>query len=112
MMTDDEDKMDLLWEDFNEELLAMRRAGLHRHDLSSSDDGEEDSDSAAGRVPPGCFPVLRPAARAGLAGHYRRRAGTWVLLMRIFRRLFVIDKTITSSSSSAGRHAATGSSKR
>ncbi|PAN38209.1 hypothetical protein PAHAL_7G154700 [Panicum hallii] len=105
-----EDRMDLLWEDFNEELALARRrargrggswrergegllvleAGPWSEPSSPSDAGSE----PAGRV--GCAPVLRPSSRAaGGARHYRRRAGSWVLLMRIFRRLFVIDKTIS-----------------
>jgi hypothetical protein len=90
-----EDRMDLLWEDFNEELLAMRRAGGGPGPCSS--DGEA-SDSAPGRIP-----VLRQAARAVGAGHYRRRAGSWVLLVRIFRRFFVIDKTIAPVASTRRR---------
>ncbi|RLM75185.1 vasodilator-stimulated phosphoprotein-like [Panicum miliaceum] len=105
-----EDRMDLLWEDFNEELALARRrargrggswrergegllvleAGPWSSPSSPSDAGSE----PAGRV--GCAPVLRPSSRAaGGARHCRRRAGSWVLLMRIFRRLFVIDKTIS-----------------
>jgi hypothetical protein len=94
-----EGRMDLLWEDFffNEELLAKRRAagGGSGPCYPQSSDGEE-SDSAPGRgALAACFPVLRPSPRAGGAGHYRRRAGSWVLLMRIFRSLFVIDKTVS-----------------
>ena len=105
-----EDRMDLLWEDFNEELALARRRARGRGGgswrgrgdgqllvleaagpwSSPSDAGSE----PAGRV--GCAPVLRPSSRAaGGARHYRRRAGSWVLLVRIFRRLFVIDKTIS-----------------
>jgi hypothetical protein len=54
-----EHRMDLLWEDFNEELLAMRRAGGGPGPCSS--DGEV-SDSAPGRIP-----VLRPAGRGTTA---------------------------------------------
>ncbi|KAK3144728.1 hypothetical protein QOZ80_4AG0317030 [Eleusine coracana subsp. coracana] len=100
---EEEERMDLLWEDFNEELRAMRRAGgPHELQSESSDDGDDSNPAAAG-----CFPVLRPAARAGGPGHYRRRAGTWVLLMRIFRRLFVVEKTITAPT--ARRHAISSS---
>jgi hypothetical protein len=104
-----EDRMDLLWEDFffNEELLAKRQAagGGSGPCYSESSDGEE-SDSAPGRdALAACFPVLRPSARAGGAGHYRRRAGSWVLLMRIFRRLFVIDKTASPRQRAASSRA-------
>ncbi|XP_062225692.1 uncharacterized protein LOC133924257 [Phragmites australis] len=83
-----EDRMDLLWEDFNEELGGSCCDGLE----PSSSDAESER-----FAPHGCAPVLRPSSRAGGAGHYRRRAGSWVLLMRIFRRLFVIDKTISAA---------------
>uniref|UniRef100_A0A0A9HPY4 Uncharacterized protein n=1 Tax=Arundo donax TaxID=35708 RepID=A0A0A9HPY4_ARUDO len=99
-----EDRMDLLWEDFNEELALRRRAGrgsCSRGGLEVSSESDAESEPAGC----GCAPlVLRPSSRVGGAGQYRRRAGSWVLLMRIFRRLFVIEKTI----SAAGRqHAAT-----
>ena len=104
-----EDRMDLLWEDFNEELALARRRARGRGGGSSWRDrgdgllvleaGPWSSPSDAGSEPAGrvgCAPVLRPSSRAaGGARHYRRRAGSWVLLMRIFRRLFVIDKTIS-----------------
>ena len=104
-----EDRMDLLWEDFNEELALARRRARGRGGGSSWRDrgdgllvleaGPWSSPSDAGSEPAGrvgCAPVLRPSSRAaGGARHYRRRAGSWVLLVRIFRRLFVIDKTIS-----------------
>lgn len=82
-----EDRMDLLWEDFNEELAR----GLWPESSDYSSDAE--SEPAAAR---GCAPVLRPSSRAGAVRHCRRRAGTWALLMRIFRRLFVVEKTVVS----------------
>uniref|UniRef100_A0A0A9C176 Uncharacterized protein n=1 Tax=Arundo donax TaxID=35708 RepID=A0A0A9C176_ARUDO len=103
-----EDRMDLLWEDFNEEL-ALRRAGRGSCSRAAAGGLEPSSESdaesePAGRAQYGCAPVLRPSSRAGGAGHYRRRAGSWVLLMRIFRRLFVIEKTISAA---ARQHATT-----
>ncbi|XP_062185276.1 uncharacterized protein LOC133888903 [Phragmites australis] len=104
----EEDRMDLLWEDFNEEL-ALRGAGGSCSraalaaagdglDLSSSSSCAESEPEPAGRVHVyGCAPVLRASSRAGGAGHYRRRTDSWVLLMRIFRRLFVIEKTFSAA---------------
>jgi len=100
-----EDRMDLLWEDFNEEL--ARAGGLQQaRDLCSS--GSSDAESSEPAAARGCAPVLRPSSRAaGAVRHCRRRAGTWVLLMRIFRRLFVIEKTVSASAAAARRqHAA------
>jgi hypothetical protein len=117
-----EDRMDQLWEDFNEELGQLARArrlrarggGSCRRDRHRDDDGllvpeggrrltrsepsppssssSDDAESEHAARAAGCAPVLRPSAR-----HCRRRAGTWVLLMRIFRRLFVIEKTISAA---------------
>ncbi|KAL6652917.1 hypothetical protein ACP70R_011842 [Stipagrostis hirtigluma subsp. patula] len=95
--TKEEDTMDLLWEDFNEELAALG---------PSPEESDAESEPPGRSSSLGCAPVLRPSARAGGAGHYRRRAGSWVLLMRIFRRLFVIDKTVAVPAA-AGRHATT-----
>lgn len=97
-----EDRMDLLWEDFNEELARGGScrvgvaAGLARGLWPESSDYSSDAESelAAAR---GCAPALRPSSRAGAARHCRRRAGTWVLLIRIFRRLFVIEKTVAAA---------------
>ncbi|XP_066350538.1 uncharacterized protein [Miscanthus floridulus] len=107
-----EDRMDLLWEDFNEELArggrgSCCRAGNAGGGLQQASDlwSSGSSEPAAAR---GCAPVLRPSSRAGGAvRHCRRRAGTWVLLMRIFTRLFVIEKTVSASAAAARRqHAA------
>ncbi|XP_004975664.1 vasodilator-stimulated phosphoprotein-like [Setaria italica] len=116
-----EDRMDQLWEDFNEELGQLARARARRRPCGGSwrdrrDDGLLAMEGSRTRTwsepspsPPsdaesepaaraGCAPVLRPSARAAAgARHCRRRAGTWVLLMRIFRRLFVIEKTISEA---------------
>ncbi|CAL5067854.1 unnamed protein product [Urochloa decumbens] len=110
-----EERMDMLWEDFNEELsssLAARRRARARGGSWRDDRGlegpsswseeepspaasEAESEPAAARA--GCGPLLRPSARAAAgARHCRRRAGRWVLLMRIFRRLFVVEKTISA----------------
>jgi hypothetical protein len=90
----EEDRMDLLWEDFNEELARAGscccRAAAGGGPWPASD---SESEPAAAR---GCAPVLRPSSRAGAVRHCRRRAGTWALLMRIFRRLFVVEKTVVS----------------
>ncbi|CAN6270143.1 unnamed protein product [Urochloa humidicola] len=84
--------MDLLWEDFNEELsqAARRRArarprggggGSWRDDPLWSEEqpspaSEAESEPAAARVV-GCGPVLRPSARAAAgARHCSRRAGS------------------------------------
>ncbi|KAL6885929.1 hypothetical protein ACP4OV_010190 [Aristida adscensionis] len=107
----EEDRMDLLWEDFNEELdAALRRAGPCSRAAAAAaarygglgPESESDMEfEPAMRSHHGCVPVLRPSSRVGGAGHYRRRAGSWVLLMRIFRRLFVIDKTVARRRASA-----------
>ncbi|KAL5213611.1 hypothetical protein ABZP36_002763 [Zizania latifolia] len=102
---DDEEKMDLLWENFNEELAVQRHrvgsfprseaaapaAGL---ELSESDTESEPAALLRGH---GCAPMLLASSRAGATGHYRRTS-SWLLLMKIFKRLFVIEKTISSSS--------------
>uniref|UniRef100_A0A0E0P9F5 Uncharacterized protein n=1 Tax=Oryza rufipogon TaxID=4529 RepID=A0A0E0P9F5_ORYRU len=119
---DKEEKMDQLWENFNEELrqaLHQRVGSCPRADAraaaaagmelspETSDAESEPAAAAALRGHIGCAPMLRPSSRAG-AGGYRRTATSWVLLMKIFRRLFVIEKTISSSSAAAasasGRH--------
>uniref|UniRef100_A0A0D9ZL04 Uncharacterized protein n=1 Tax=Oryza glumipatula TaxID=40148 RepID=A0A0D9ZL04_9ORYZ len=120
---DAEEKMDLLWENFNEELhhqalhqrvgscpradarAAAAAAGMMELSPETSDAESEPAAAAALRGHVGCAPMLRPSSRAG-AGGYRRTATSWVLLMKIFRRLFVIEKTISSSAaaSASGRH--------
>ena len=91
-----EEKMDMLWENFNEELEALqRRAGS----CSKAAWGlQELSDTESERGRAGCAPMLRASSRAG---GYRRTGGSWVLLMRIFKRLFVVEKTFSAAS---GRH--------
>ncbi|KAL5216767.1 hypothetical protein ABZP36_008168 [Zizania latifolia] len=96
---DDEEKMDLLWENFNEEL------ALHgRHRVGSC---PRSGAAAAGLELPepavllrrhGCAPMLRASSRAAGTAQYYRRTSSWVLLIKIFRRLFVIEKTISSAS--------------
>lgn len=92
-----EDRMDLLWEDFNEELarggFCCRAAAAGGGGGGPWPPSDSESEPAAAR---GCAPVLRPSSRAGAVRHCRRRAGTWALLMRIFRRLFVVEKTVVS----------------
>uniref|UniRef100_A0ACD5UY62 Uncharacterized protein n=1 Tax=Avena sativa TaxID=4498 RepID=A0ACD5UY62_AVESA len=86
-----EEKMDMLWENFNEELEALRRAGSYSKAAES--DTESEAEEERGR---GCAPVLRASSRAGGTGrYYRRTGGSWVLLMRIFKRLFVVEKTVS-----------------
>jgi hypothetical protein len=93
-----EEKMDMLWENFNEELEALRRAGSY----SKATYGLEelsDTESEAAERGRGCAPMLRASSRAGGTGqYYRRTGGSWVLLMRIFKRLFVVEKTISAAS--------------
>ncbi|KAG8064560.1 hypothetical protein GUJ93_ZPchr0004g39750 [Zizania palustris] len=100
---DDEEKMDLLWEDFNEELAAVqghRVGSFPRSEAVARAAGLELSESDTESEPPpghGCAPMLLASSRAGATGHYRRTS-SWLLLMKIFKRLFVIEKTISSSS--------------
>jgi hypothetical protein len=93
-----EEKMDMLWENFNEELEALRHTGpcskaaWGLHELS-------DTESEAAERGRGCAPMLRASSRAGATGqYYRRTGGSWVLLMRIFKRLFVVEKTVSAAS--------------
>ena len=91
---DGEDKMDMLWENFNEEL---RRAGSCSKTAACGLDELSDTESEAGERGRGCAPMLRASSRAGATGQYYRRSGSWVLLMRIFKRLFVVEKTTISA---------------
>uniref|UniRef100_A0A0D9W567 Uncharacterized protein n=1 Tax=Leersia perrieri TaxID=77586 RepID=A0A0D9W567_9ORYZ len=112
----EEEKMDMLWEDFNEELQqqVVKRVGSCPMEAAAEgmevcSPGESASDAESepavmrrgGGGGGGCAPALmmRATSRAGGTGHYRRTT-SWVLLMKIFRRLFVIEKTISAS----GRH--------
>lgn len=94
---DGEDKMDMLWENFNEELKALRRAGSCSKTAACGLDELSDTESEAGERGRGCAPMLRASSRAGGTGQYYRRSGSWVLLMRIFKRLFVVEKTTISA---------------
>ncbi|KAF7001851.1 hypothetical protein CFC21_017432 [Triticum aestivum] len=96
---DGEDKMDKLWENFNEELEALRRAGSCPKKTAAACGLDElsDTESEAGERGRGCAPMLRASSRAGATGQYYRRSGSWVLLMRIFKRLFVVEKTAVSA---------------
>jgi hypothetical protein len=91
-----EEKMDMLWENFNEELEALRRAGSYSKAAACELSDTESEAAERGR---GCAPMLRASSRAGGTGqYYRRTGGSWVLLMRIFKRLFVVEKTISAAS--------------
>lgn len=95
---DGEDKMDMLWENFNEELEALRRAGsCSKKTAACGLDELSDTESEAGERGRGCAPMLWASSRAGGTGQYYRRSGSWVLLMRIFKRLFVVEKTISAA---------------
>uniref|UniRef100_A0ACD5UQN9 Uncharacterized protein n=1 Tax=Avena sativa TaxID=4498 RepID=A0ACD5UQN9_AVESA len=95
-----EEKMDMLWENFNEELEALRRTGSYSKAAAAAAACElSDTDSEAEERGRGCAPVLRASSRAGGTGqYYRRTGGSWVLLMRIFKRLFVVEKTVSAAS--------------
>ncbi|CAD6250701.1 unnamed protein product [Miscanthus lutarioriparius] len=151
----DAERMDKLWESFNEDLVLRHRdrarrsksaAGINikvsraaaggpddpaddddrwylcNYDSPSSGaDDDESSDQETSASSPaeqrrgyGCAPtMLRASSRAGGAGQFcagssprarRRRRGRgaaagWALLLRLFRRLFAVDKTAPSSSS-------------
>ncbi|KAG2651541.1 hypothetical protein PVAP13_1NG288700 [Panicum virgatum] len=120
----DAERMDKLWESFNEELLLLRRGrtksaadrpgGNKDWYLCSyppSDDDAGDSEDTSASSPAerrgfACAPtMLRAASRAGGAGQFcgsprggRRRGGAagWALLLRLFRRLFAVDKATTA----------------
>jgi hypothetical protein len=138
----DAERMDKLWESFNEELLLLRRQharsksaasaghpaggldpadGWYHCNYPPSDDAESEETTAASspveRRGYGCAPtMLRASSRAGGAGQFyrggsprggRRRggrgaAGGWALLLRLFRRLFAVDKNPATSSRSHG----------
>ncbi|XP_040377134.1 uncharacterized protein LOC102720120 [Oryza brachyantha] len=115
-----EERMDLLWEDFNDELLLQLRrlqragsggaAGTGAPSLADNDgrhspppaDEEETSSSPGGGLY-GCAPtMLRASSRAGAVGQFyggrgrgggRSRATGWELLLRLFRKLFAVDKS-------------------
>ncbi|PUZ76077.1 hypothetical protein GQ55_1G261800 [Panicum hallii var. hallii] len=122
----DAERMDKLWESFNEELLLLRRprtkpAADRNKDwylcsYPPSDDADDSEDTSASspaeRRGYGCAPtMLRASSRAGGAGQFcggsprggRRRGGGrgaaagWALLLRLFRRLFAVDKATTAS---------------
>jgi hypothetical protein len=108
-----QERMDLLWESFNEELLLLRR----QRGRSSSNNGPPEPDdwflcplsmsgaesdeeasavSSPGRARYGCAPtMLRASSRAGQFYATPRRRGRggggWALLLRLFRRLFAVD---------------------
>jgi hypothetical protein len=93
----DEDRMDLLWEDLNDDLKLPQR----RRPDSSDTESEETS--------AGCAPttMLRASSRAGGAGQFcggSSRSGRggrttgWALLLRLFERLFAVDKRPPSRS--------------
>ncbi|KAM0855669.1 hypothetical protein ACQ4PT_049611 [Festuca glaucescens] len=91
-----EEKMDMLWENFNEELEALRRAGSYSKAAACELSDTESEAAERGR---GYAPMLRASSRAGGTGqYYRRTGGSWVLLMRIFKRLFVVEKTVSAAS--------------
>jgi len=151
----DAERMDKLWESFNEDLVLRHRdrgrrsksaaginikvsraaAGLddpadddrwclcnYSPPSSGADDDDESSDQETSASSPaeqrrgyGCAPtMLRASSRAGGAGQFcaasssragRRRRGRgaaagWALLLRLFRRLFAVDKTAPPSSRS------------
>jgi hypothetical protein len=92
----EQERMDQLWESFNEELLLLRqwRAGKqHGPDtdwyLCPSSAADESEASSPGRARHGCAPaMLRASSRAGGAGQFSRRRGRsgggWALLLRLF----------------------------
>lgn len=94
----DQEKMDMLWENFNEELEALRRCSKQKAAACEVESDTESEERGRGCAP---MPMLQASSRAGGTGQYYRRASSWVLLMRIFRRLFVVEKTFSSSASSS-----------
>lgn len=150
----DAERMDRLWESFNEDLVALRRhvrdrgrrsksAAEHpggtntntkaprgladddddhwylcNYSASSGADDESDGQETSASSPAerrgyGCAPtMLRASSRAGGAGQFcgagashrgRRRGGAaagWALLLRLFRRLFAVDRTAAPPSRS------------
>ncbi|OEL24780.1 hypothetical protein BAE44_0014205 [Dichanthelium oligosanthes] len=129
----DAERMDKLWESFNEELFLLRRArsksAAATADRTGSNkdwflcnyspsDAESEETSASSPAGYGCAPtMLRASSRAGGVGQFcssssprgRRRgssrgggaAAGWALLLRLFRRLFAVDKAPASSRSHA-----------
>ncbi|KAJ1279492.1 hypothetical protein BS78_04G161000 [Paspalum vaginatum] len=107
----DAERMDKLWESFNEDPDRWFLC-----DCSQSTDGAESEEgtcaSPAARCGYGCAPaMLRASSRAGGAGQFCRRRGSprrrgaaagWALLLRLFRRLFTVDKTSSSRSPRGG----------
>jgi hypothetical protein len=114
-----QERMDLLWESFNEELLLLRQRACSSSNNGKRNNGpeaepdelflcpsstsgaesEEDASavSSPGRARYGCAPtMLRASSRAGqfYVTPRRRRSrggGGWTLLLRLFRRLFAVD---------------------
>ncbi|XP_010930675.1 uncharacterized protein [Elaeis guineensis] len=87
----DEERMDMLWEDFNEELCRLscdhRRAPVN---------GEVSSDLRSGRhgmVDRHCV-RSSPASKTGSIIHHRRPS--LLLMLKVLKKLFVIQKTSSS----------------
>ncbi|KAF0932181.1 hypothetical protein E2562_008712 [Oryza meyeriana var. granulata] len=107
----DEERMDLLWEDFNDELLLQLRRQRAAGTSSADDDdrsspppqppSDEEETSSPAEQRYGCAPtMLRASSRAGAVGQFygrrgrgRSRATGWELLLRLFRKLFAVDKS-------------------
>uniref|UniRef100_A0A0D9VH14 Uncharacterized protein n=1 Tax=Leersia perrieri TaxID=77586 RepID=A0A0D9VH14_9ORYZ len=110
------ERMDMLWEDFNDELLLQLRRRHHKRDLATPSSSPNDDDgcslsspspSSAGYCYQGCAPtMLRASSRAGAVGHLYGRGGDggrrsrpptgWEILLRLFRKLFAVDKSSPS----------------
>ncbi|KAK9270066.1 hypothetical protein L1049_025639 [Liquidambar formosana] len=80
---DEEDKMDMLWEDFNEELLSKRNCSRPDSDHTLTSKGE--------KVELGCVKALavsKTSSRAMVSA--RRRPAGMVVFVKVIKKLFLL----------------------
>lgn len=85
----DEERMDMLWEDFNEELCRMsgdqRRWAANGDASSASATGSKTDSSRHGKA---------GASKSGSIIHHRRPS--LLLMLKVLKKLFLIQKTSSS----------------
>ncbi|XP_020106866.1 uncharacterized protein LOC109723067 [Ananas comosus] len=85
----DEEKMDMLWEDFNEELIRVSR------EMGSEKDSKANSDESVATTVDRCE---WSASKSGSIIHHRRPS--LLLILKVLKKLFLIQKASSARNTS------------
>ncbi|KAG1369962.1 putative Glutamate-1-semialdehyde 2,1-aminomutase 1 [Cocos nucifera] len=88
---DDEERMDMLWEDFNEEL--CRPSCDHRRGPVNGEVSSDSTSSRHGRMDRHC---VRSSAKSKTGSIIHHRRPSLLLMLKVLKKLFLIQKTSSS----------------